>query len=154
VDGKEAVKSLGYRKATPYVPLPAGAHTLGAMRPGSSAPLVSAHVSTAADTAYSAIVLGTRGPRVRVVSLVDRGPPLTRKGAKATPVGTHASGAPGTMVIRSGDSLWAIARRLVGPRASDEAVETKLVAIWNLNAGRIGTGDPNLIFPGTRLRLP
>jgi hypothetical protein len=33
-------------------------------------------------------------------------------------------------------------------------VEHKLVAIWNMNAGRIGTGDPNLIFPGTRLRLP
>jgi hypothetical protein len=154
VDGKEAVKSLGYRQATPYVPLPPGPHTLGAMRPGSSVPLVSAHVSAAAGTAYSAIVLGTRGQRVRVVSLVDRGPPLTRKDAKATPVSTHTSGAPETVVIRPGDSLWAIARRLVGPRASNGAVETKLVAIWNLNAGRIGTGDPNLIFPGTRLRLP
>jgi hypothetical protein len=155
VDGKEAVKSLGYRQATPYVPLPPGTHTLGAMRPGSSAPLVSAHVSATAGQAYSAIVLGTRGQRVRVVSLVDRGAPLTRKGgAKATPVTTHTSGAPGTIVIRPGDSLWAIARRLVGPRASNGAVETKLVAIWNMNASRIGTGDPNLIFPGTRLRLP
>ena len=115
---------------------------------------MSAHISAKADTAYSAVVLGTRGQRVRVVSLVDRGPPLTRKGgAKATPVSTHTPGA-GTVVIRPGDSLWAIARRLVGPHASDGAVETKVVAIWNLNAGRIGTGDPNLIFPGTRLRLP
>lgn len=155
VDGKEAVKSLGYRQATPYVPLSAGTHTLGAMRPGSSTPLVSAQMSATAGSAYSAIVLGTRGQRVRVVSLVDRGAPLTRTGgAKATPVSTHTSGAPGTVVIHPGDSLWAIARRLVGPRASNGAVETKLVAIWNLNAGRIGTGDPNLIFPGTRLRLP
>ncbi len=155
VDGKEAVKSLGYRQATPYVPLPVGTHTLGAMRPGSSAALVSAHISARPGTAYSAIVLGTRGQRVRIVSLVDRGPPLTRTGgADATPVSTHTSGVQGTVVIRPGDSLWAIARRLVGPRAPDEAVETKLVAIWNLNAGRIGTGDPNLIFPGTRLRLP
>jgi hypothetical protein len=156
VDGKEAVKSLGYRQATPYVPLRAGTHTLGAMRPGSSNPLVSAHMSATAGTAYSAIVLGTRGQRVRVVSLVDRGAPLTRKGgpAKATPVSTHTAGARGMVVIRPGDSLWAIARRLVGPRASDGAVETKLVAIWNLNSRRIGTGDPNLIFPGTRLRLP
>jgi hypothetical protein len=155
VDGKEAVKRLGYRQATPYVPLPAGTHTLGAMRPGSSTPLVSAHMSATAGTAYSAIVLGTRGQRVRVVSLVDRGAPLTRKGGvQATPVSTHTAGAGGMVVIRPGDSLWAIARRLVGPRASDGAVETKLVAIWNLNSRRIGTGDPNLIFPGTRLRLP
>jgi len=123
VDGKEAVKSLGYRQATPYVSLPAGTHTLGAMRPGSSAPLVSAHVSATAGSAYSAIVLGTRGQRVRVVSLVDRGPPLIRQGAKTTPVSTHTSGVAGTLVIAPGDSLWAIARRVVGPRASNEAVE-------------------------------
>jgi hypothetical protein len=156
VDGKVAVKSLGYRQATPYVDLPPGTHTLGAMRPGDSTPLVAgAHMSVMAGKAYSAIVLGTRGQRVRVVSLVDRGAPLARKGrSKATPVSMHTSGASGTLVIRPGDSLWAIARQIVGPRASDGAVENKLVAIWNLNAVRIGTGDPNLIFPGTRLRLP
>jgi hypothetical protein len=155
VDGKEAVKSLGYRQATPYVALPAGTHTLGAMRPRSSTPLVSAHLSATDGQAYSAIVLGTRGQRIRVVSLVDRGAPLARNGSsKATPVSTQTSGTPGTVVIRPGDSLWAIARRIVGPRASNGAVEHKLVAIWNMNAGRIGTGDPNLIFPGTRLRLP
>jgi Domain of unknown function (DUF4397)/LysM domain len=155
VDGKEAVKRLSYRQATPYVPLPAGTHTLGAMRPGSTTPLVSdAHMSVVSDKSYSAIVLGTRGQRVRVVSLVDRGAPLARKSApKATPVSTHVARS-GSVVIRPGDSLWAIARRLVGPRASNGAVEHKLVAIWDLNASRIGTGDPNLIFPGTRLRLP
>jgi hypothetical protein len=156
VDGKEAVKSLAYLQATPYVSLPAGTHTLGAMRPGDSTPVVGGvHMSVAAGKAYSAIVLGTRGERVRVVSLTDRGAPLTRKGTpKATPVSTHATGSPGTVVIRAGDSLWAIAQRIVGPSASNAAVEKELVSIWNLNAGRIGTGDPNLIFPGTHLRLP
>lgn len=156
VDGKETVKSLGYRQATPYVSLPPGTHTLGAMRPGDSTPIVGGvHMSVMDDKAYSAIVLGTRGERVRVVSLTDRGAPLTRKGtAKATPVSTHASTSSGTVVIRPGDSLWAIAQRIVGPSASNAAVEKELVAIWNRNAGRIGTGDPNLIFSGTRLRLP
>jgi hypothetical protein len=157
VDGKVAVKSLGYRQATPYVALAPGTHTLGAMRPRDSTPIVGdVHMSVMAGKAYSAIVLGTRGQRVRVVSLVDRGAPLTRKkgGATATTVSTHPSGENRTMVIRPGDSLWAIAQRIVGPRASATAVESKLVAIWNLNASRIGTGDPNLIFPGTRLRLP
>jgi hypothetical protein len=157
VDGKVAVKSLGYRQATPYVSLPPGTHTLGAMRPGDNTPIVgNVHMSVMSGKAYSAVVLGTRGQRVRVVSLVDRGAPLTRKtgGPQAKPVSTHPSGASGTVVIRPGDSLWAIARRIVGPRASNGAVEKELVAIWNRNAGRIGTGDPNLIFPGTRLRLP
>jgi hypothetical protein len=156
VDGQEAVKRLGYRQATRYVSLPAGRHTLGAMRPGDRTPLVpDARVSVLAGKAYSAIVLGTRGQRVRIVSLVDRGAPLARKPAsKSTLVSTHGAGASGTVVVRPGDSLWAIARRLLGPRASNAAVERKLIAIWNLNARRIGTGDPNLIFPSTRLRLP
>jgi hypothetical protein len=155
VDGKEAVKSLAYTQATPYVSLSPGTHSLGATRPGDSTPLVSVpKVHLQPDVAYSAVVLGTRGQRVRVVELTDRGAPLTRS---ATPVSQRShvpATASGTVVVRSGDSLWAIARRLVGPEAGNAAVERKLVAIWDLNARRIGTGDPNLIVPGTRLRLP
>jgi Domain of unknown function (DUF4397)/LysM domain len=155
IDGKEAVKSLSYLQATPYVKLPAGTHSLAAMRPGDSTPLVSVpDVHLSSGVSYSAVVLGTRGQRVRVVELVDRGGPLTRH---AEPVALHsrAAGAgAGDVVVHPGDSLWAIARRLVGPSASNEAVEHKLVAIWDLNTAAIGTGDPNLIFPGTRLRLP
>jgi len=154
IDGKEAVKRLSYLQATPYVKLSAGNHSLGAMRPGDSTPLVSVpDVHLSAGAAYSAIVLGTRGERVRVVELVDRGGPLTRR---ATPVvDDHPNAAAHrTVVVRPGDSLWAIARRLVGPTASNEVVERMVVATWHLNARRIGTGDPNLIFPGTRLQLP
>jgi Tfp pilus assembly protein FimV len=90
-----------------------------------------------------------------VISLVDRGAPLARKPpSKAAAAGTGTSAQPRTGVVRPGDSLWAIAQKLLGPRASAAAVERKLVAIWNLNAVRIGTGDPNLIFPGTRLLVP
>jgi hypothetical protein len=158
VDGKVAVKSLHYTQATPYVALSAGRHVLGADRPGSSTPLISAHATLRVDTSYSEIVLGTRGQRVRVVTLVDRGAPLVR-GAHATPVAAHrsrasASGAhASSLVVKPGDSLWTIARSLVGPGASDAAIERKLVSIWDANEGRIGTGDPNLIFPGTRLHV-
>jgi hypothetical protein len=154
IDGKEAVKSLRYLQATPYVKLPAGTHSLGAMRPGDSTPLVSVpDVHLSAGTAYSAVVLGTRGERVRVVELVDRGGPLTRRTTLVAD--RHAtSSSSGWVTVHPGDSLWAIARHLVGPGADNEAVDRKLVAIWDLNASRIGTGDPNLIFPGTRLRLP
>jgi hypothetical protein len=154
-DGKEVVKSLAYRQATPYLALSPGPHALEAMRPGDSTPVVTAHMSVMSGKAYSAVVLGTRGQRVRLVSLVDRGAPLARRPAsKATPAGTRTSAHSQTVVVRPGDSLWLIARRLVGSRASNAAVARKLVAIWNLNEGRIGTGDPNLIFPGTPLKLP
>jgi hypothetical protein len=179
LDGKQAVKSLSYTKATPYLSVNPGAHSLGAMRPGDTAPLVpaGAHVKLTPDVSYSAIVLGTRGQPVRVVALTDRGAPLTRSKAKSTP-GTSAtskkaakpkpkakaapsmpsSHAPASesdvIEVKPGDSLWSIARSLVGANASNEAIERKLVAIWDLNSRRIGTGDPNLIFVGTRLRIP
>ena len=153
IDGKQAVKSLSYTKATPYVSINPGAHSLGAMRPGDTTPLVpaGAHVKLSPDVSYSAIVLGTRGEELRVVALTDRGAPLTRSQPK--PAASSRS-SPGIIDVKRGDSLWSIARGLVGPAASNEAVEHKLVAIWDLNAKRIGTGDPNLIFAGTRLRVP
>jgi len=152
VDGKSVVKSLAYRQATPYLPLPAGSHSLSAMRPGDAAPLVSVvHMTVMPGKAYSAVVLGTRGQEVRVVTLVDRGAPLVRTPARKAGPSTQTS--PGSVMVKPGDSLWSIAARLLGPEATDAAIETKLVAIWDMNAARIGTGDPNLIFPGTRLRL-
>jgi hypothetical protein len=169
LDGKQAVKSLSYTKATPYVSVNPGAHSLGAMRPGDKAPLVpaGAHVKLTPDVSYSAVVLGTRGQPVRVVALTDRGAPLTRSKpsaappakpkpkpkAKAAPASTPKSGSD-VIEVKPGDSLWSIARGLVGADAGNEAIEHKLVAIWNLNSKRIGTGDPNLVFVGTRLRIP
>jgi hypothetical protein len=32
-------------------------------------------------------------------------------------------------------------------------VEAEVARLWRLNAARIGTGDPNLIYAGTALRL-
>jgi LysM repeat protein len=159
VDGKVAVKSLAYTHATPYVALSPGTHTLGAVKPGTKMPLVSARETTAAGKAYSAIVLGTRGQQVRVVTLVDRGAPLVRDSSsdvseqRRKRAGARAGARGSTVMVKPGDSLWSIARTLVGPSASDEDVERRLVEIWDDNERRIGTGDPNLIFPGTRLRV-
>jgi hypothetical protein len=157
VDGKVAVKNLRYTEATPYLALSAGRHLLAAERAGSSTPFLSTHVTVRADTSYSEVVLGTRGQRVRVVTLVDRGAPLVR-GAHTTRVATGSASQGGgsrsaTIVVKPGDSLWTIARSIVGPHASNATVERRVVAIWDTNEARIGTGDPNLIFPGTRLRV-
>jgi hypothetical protein len=160
VDSKVVVSRLNFTQATPYLSVAPGVHSLSAMRPGDTAPLVSDNgVRFVSGAAYSAIVIGSRGQRVRVVTVVDRGAPLTRPAPKATKAtksnpATSAAGASRFVVVGRGDSLWSIARRIVGPAASNAAVQQKLLAIWNLNAQRIGTGDPNLIFPGQRLLLP
>jgi hypothetical protein len=153
VDGKEAVKSLSYTHATPYLSLAPGVHHLGAMRPGDTTPLVAGvTMHLMSGDAYSSLVLGTRGQRVKVVTLVDRGAPLTRR--VSTTRSVTGAGPGGTVVVAHGDCLWTIARRALGPQASNEAVWNESMAIYDINAKRIGTGDPNLLFPGTRLQIP
>jgi LysM domain len=58
-----------------------------------------------------------------------------------------------TYTVQSGDSLWSIARRLVGPRASAARIARELNRLWELNHDQIGTGDPSLIYAGTVLRI-
>jgi nucleoid-associated protein YgaU len=58
-----------------------------------------------------------------------------------------------TVVVRTGDSLWSIAQRDIGPAASDRAVVARWHAVYVANRNRIGP-DPDRIEPGQRLRLP
>lgn len=153
LDSKPAVKSLSFTQATPYLSVNPGTHTIGAMRPGDSTPLVEgALVSLVPGRAYSAIVLGSQGQRVRVVTLTDSGAPLTRKASARAPVKRSAAG-PRSVVVRPGDSLWSIAKELLPADASASAIDHKVVQIWDRNHHRIGTNDPSLIFTGQRLFL-
>jgi len=153
LDGKEVVKRLSYGQATPYLSIRPGTHSLAAKRLGSATPLVSIpHVRLASGVAYSAIVLGSRGQRVRVVTLTDRGAPRARRSSRVR--GRHAAGRSGWVVVAPGDSLWAIASRHLGPGADNEQIAQYVEAMWDLNSARIGTGDPNLIFAGQRIKLP
>jgi len=56
-------------------------------------------------------------------------------------------------VVEAGDSLWSIAKRLLGPDASPGRLAREVSRLWTLNEDRIGTGDPDLLMAGTRLRL-
>ena len=56
-----------------------------------------------------------------------------------------------TYVVRPGDSLWLIAARALDARASDAAIAAAVNRLWERNADRIATGDPDLIYPGQRL---
>jgi LysM domain len=68
-------------------------------------------------------------------------------------VGGGASGRASTHVVEPGQSLWVIARDLVRNPASITQVAFEVGRLWHLNAGRIGTGDPDLIYAGQELRL-
>jgi hypothetical protein len=56
--------------------------------------------------------------------------------------------------VRPGESLWSIARDRLGPRAGRARIAIEVARIWDLNASAIGTGDPDLVMAGQRLRLP
>ena len=58
-----------------------------------------------------------------------------------------------TQVVAVGQSLWVIAQGLVREPGSIAEVALQVQQLWLLNAGRIGTGNPNLIYPGQSLRL-
>jgi hypothetical protein len=66
-------------------------------------------------------------------------------GAVRSPSSTH--------VVQPGQSLWLIARGVLGARAGIARVAFEVSRLWRLNAVRIGTGDPDLIYPGLTLRL-
>jgi LysM domain len=56
-------------------------------------------------------------------------------------------------VVEPGESLWSIARRLLGPDASPGRIAREVDRLWELNRDRIGTGDPDMLMVGAELRL-
>jgi len=55
--------------------------------------------------------------------------------------------------VLPGESLWSIARDLLGSDASTARVAREVNRLWALNMTRIATGDPDLLRIGTRLSL-
>jgi hypothetical protein len=56
-------------------------------------------------------------------------------------------------VVQRGESLWSIAKDLLGEDASAARIAREVNRLWGLNRDRIGTGDPDLLIAGTRLVL-
>jgi len=75
-------------------------------------------------------------------------------GARRDPASDSPPGSGSRVVVQSGDCLWLIAERALGPDADDEQVAAAVERIWQRNAQRIGTGNPDLIYPGQTLDLP
>lgn len=56
-------------------------------------------------------------------------------------------------VVQRGESLWSIASDVLGDGAGSAQVARQVNRLWELNEERIGTGSPDLLYAGTRLRL-
>lgn len=67
--------------------------------------------------------------------------------------GRRSPAPPASHRVVEGDSLWALARGQLGPDASDARVAATWPRWYAANVERIGS-DPDLLIPGTRLRLP
>ncbi len=59
----------------------------------------------------------------------------------------------GIYVVRPGDSLWRIAGENLGGSPSNAQLAREAERLWDLNGVTIGTGNPDLIYPGQRIKL-
>lgn len=85
----------------------------------------------------------------------DTGGSAANTGGSAANAGAARETEPkrATYVVQEGDCLWRIAARQLGEDANDAAIAKEVTRLWKLNAKRIGTGNPDLIFAGQTLTL-
>lgn len=76
----------------------------------------------------------------------------TRMGADLPPLDRPAA-EPYAVTVRSGDCLWSIAGRHLGPQASDAEIAAAWPRWYTANRDLIGP-DPNLLHPGQQLVAP
>jgi hypothetical protein len=150
VDGTTVVRGLPYLGQTSYTPLAPGKHTLSAMNPRQHSTVLSADVRLRRGTVSTAYVLGGSGEPARAVLTRDASASSSASGARST---SRPRRGQAVHVVRSGESLWAIAQRWVDARATDAQIWDEVLRLWRLNADRIPSGDPDLILPGLRLRM-
>lgn len=82
------------------------------------------------------------------------GPGQRSAGARRDPASDPSRGSGRRVVVQPGDCLWLIAERALGSDANDEQIAAAVDRLWQRNADRIATGDPDLIHPGQTLDLP
>lgn len=75
-------------------------------------------------------------------------------GGRREPASDPSRGSGRRVVVQPGDCLWLIAERALGSDANNEQIAAAVDRLWQRNADRIATGDPDLILPGQTLDLP
>lgn len=97
------------------------------------------------------LTAGLAGPATADPGLA--GLPLPDRAVGGATIPTRSEPPPATVVVRAGDSLWALAERDLGPAASPAEVARHARRLHRLNRAVVGP-DPDLIHPGQQLRLP
>lgn len=144
--------------AVAAAPMAAVAPAVAAAPTGTAA--TSRYVSTAGATDPPAVdMIWARGgttPPVPPLPFLDRpaSPSATPSPRFPHPVLVPSSPVPDhAVVVRRGDSLWAIAGRHLGPTATDAQIAAAWPRWYATNRAVIGP-DPDLLLPGQRLMPP
>ena len=123
----------------------------GVFRPRLARALVATAVGAVAVTAGGAArAVEDPGSPIAVDGLTV---PERPYGGVRTPPTGRATGHPGTYQVAAGDSLWSIAAEALPRPADDRVVARAWPRLYRLNRDRVGP-DPDVIHPGTTLRLP
>jgi len=83
---------------------------------------------------------------------IDPGP-TTTPGAAPTGAASGQAGTSQQVTVHPGDSLWSIAAQRLSPTESDARIQAEWPRWYAANRRLIGA-DPNLLRPGTKLRVP
>ena len=116
---------------------------LAAPAQGSSSSATRNDVAVAPAAVRVAPVQTAAEPESAPVTVRVVAPTSTRQAAKGKRFHT----------VQQGESLWSIAADVLGEDATSARIAREVQRLWELNEERIGTGQPDLLFPGTRLRL-
>jgi nucleoid-associated protein YgaU len=124
-------------------------------------PGVPAAVRRAVLAACGVALCATAGPALAAPGVTGAAGTDTQQGLPALvaglPLPTRAMDLPATtrttVVVRPGDSLWAIAAARLPAAASDAEIEAGWRELYAGNRAVVGD-DPSLIHPGQRLTLP
>jgi nucleoid-associated protein YgaU len=162
VDGIVARAEASLAKASVQPALPLGELVAMPLAPPPSSPrppaerfprLVAAFGILVVLTAALAVPMALRGGAKSTATVaMAHAPAASQAVVLASRPDPAPATSPATVVVRSGDTLWAIAGRTLGS-------PLRWTEIWSRNRGRrMTTGerltDPNLIRPGWRLALP
>lgn len=109
-------------------------------------------VPTAAPTSAEAAPHAAPVPRINLDWPVHR--PTGVAGGPVAPVDVDwPAGVTTVVIVHTGDTLWDIASRALGPSATDGQIDATWHRWYAANRAVIGD-DPNLILPGQHLQAP
>lgn len=159
--GDQAPVPAAGTEPDPLVPTPAPQHLEQRSAPAHPAPVLVARIRENPEpkirTAGSASVVDAApGPEAQAVTQVQAARTSARPSTPTSEARTtkRVTGSDARHhVVRPGESLWSIAREVLGRDASPARIAREVNVLWELNSAQIATGDPDMLRVGTKLSL-